>query len=328
MDTVNNMEDLNILTFNSHQAYCYGFSSIGARIFVVHEIPGKDIRKWDVNIRPCPDNITLISMPRAVKMYEKGLIDLVVCHNISDLMEVSEWQIKKMLCVHETVRGRIVTERSRIGRRDWSMMVKAYLNRIKDVHTVFVSKKKARDWGLDGSIIELGVDPHDYCGYSGAIPSALTVSNGLKMRGRILGYDIHQGILDGRPCEIVGHDPGLPGSKRAANWVELKEKYRQNRVYLFTALEEYEDGYNTAMLEAMATGMPVISYTNDTSPVIDGVNGYISNDVGYLMGRLDRLLKDRDEAVRLGREARRTAVERFGIDRHVRKWRRLIKSFM
>ena len=51
--------------------------------------------------------------------------------------------------------------------------------------------------------------------------------------------------------------------------------YCLQRVYLNTLVEDYEDGYNLALLEAMSAGMPVISIANKTSPIENGVNGYI-----------------------------------------------------
>ena len=319
---------INILTFNSHQPYNYNFAKIGARIFVVHKIPGKNIKHWDTNIRPCPQNVVLISLDEGEALYRRKQIDLAVCHNISDVMEIRDWRIKKVLCVHETVRGRIVTEQSRIDRREWNQMVKSYLRTAKDVHLVFVSEKKAKDWDLEGYIIEPGVDSDDYYGHKGKIPEALTVSNQFKVRGEILGYVVHGAILSQHPCEIVGYNPGLPDSKPAKNWDELKRKYQQYRVYLFTAQEEYEDGYNLAMLEAMVTGMPIISYKNDTSPVKDGVQGYISDDIYYLRERMEYLLENREAAIELGRAARKTAVEKFGISQYIEEWKKLISDII
>lgn len=320
--------NLSILTFNSHQAFNYHFAKIGAKIFVVHEIPGKNINRWDNNAHPCPQNVTLISRDEAENLYRKNELHLAICHNMSDLMEIKDWRLKKVLHFHETVRGRILTEKSSIRHSEWEQMVKSYLRTIGDVHLAFVSTKKSTDWNLEGTIIELAVDPYDYYGYTGNVPVALTVSNRFKMRGKILGYDIHRAVLGGFPCEIMGYNPEISNSKPAKDWDELKEKYRQNRVYLFTALEEYEDGYNTAMLEAMATGMPVISYKNDTSPIIDGVNGYISDDISYLHQRLKYLLENKERAISLGKAARRTAIEKFGIEQYVEKWKKLIDNIL
>ena len=40
--------------------------------------------------------------------------------------------------------------------------------------------------------------------------------------------------------------------------------------------DEYEDGYNLAMLEAMASGMPVVALANRSSPITDGVDGFFA----------------------------------------------------
>ncbi len=323
------LSHVNILTFNSHQPHNYYFSKVGAKLYIIHDIPGKNMPLWDPNVRPCPPNVVLLSRQEAEEMYHNNRFDLAVCHNISDLMEIKDWKLKKVLYIHETVRGRIMTERSRIGHGEWVRMVKCFLETLKDVHLAFVSSKKARDWHLEGTIIELGIDPHDYpFTYKGHDPTALTVSNQFKLRGNILGYHIHQSILQGLPCRIIGYNPGLNGSRPAKDWEDLKENYRRSRVYLYTAQEDYEDGYNNAMLEAMATGMPVISYKNDSSPIQDGKNGYISEDISYLRQRLTSLLKDGEKAAAMGREACRTALRQFGIHRYLEKWQRLIERIL
>lgn len=297
-------------------------------MFIIDEIPGGKMRCWNGCIRPCPQNVTLISLQEAEVLYRQNKIDLAICHNLSDLMAIRNWQLKKVLCIHSTVGGRILTEGSEINHKEWVQMVKSYLSVVKDVYLVSVSFKKAKDWDLETAIIELGVDPGDYYGYTGTLPMVLTVSNGFKQRGKILGFDIHCAILGEHRCEIVGFNRELPDSKPTNNWDELKEKYRENRVYLYTALEEYEDGYNTAMLEAMVTGMPVISYKNNSSPIMDGVNGYISDSISYLRECLGHLLENKEEAFSLGQEARKTALQKFGLDQFIEKWERLITKII
>jgi glycosyltransferase involved in cell wall biosynthesis len=322
------MMDLDILTFNSHQTFVYNFAKIGARIYVIHKIPGKAIQRWDEAVRPQPPNVTLISLAKARELCRRGRLDLAVCHNISDLMAIRDIEIKKILCLHGTVKGRIVTEGAKISEKDWNDMVKSYIKAVKNLHIVFVSKKKSKGRDLDGTIIELGVDPEEYHGYTGNLSKVLTVVNQFIMRRKILGYHLHRAVTRSVGCDIVGNNPGLPGSEPAKNWEHLKEIYRRHRLYLFTALGIYEDGYNTAMLEAMATGMPVVSYTNDSSPIIDGVNGFISDNISCLRERVRFLLDDRDLAAQMGKAARRTVVEQFGIQRFVDKWKRLIIGFI
>jgi glycosyltransferase involved in cell wall biosynthesis len=148
------------------------------------------------------------------------------------------------------------------------------------------------------------------------------------MRRVILGYDRYRKIVRSVPCRIVGENPGLPDAFTASDWEALKENYRNHRAYVYTALSEYEDGYNLAMLEAMATGMPVVSIENDTSPIIDGVNGFISDDERVLEKRLKQLLLDREKAAAMGTAARQTVSNLFGIHRFIQNWRRLIAGII
>jgi glycosyltransferase involved in cell wall biosynthesis len=77
-----------------------------------------------------------------------------------------------------------------------------------------------------------------------------------------------------------------------------------------------------AVIEAMMLGMPIVALaTTEMATVIrDGVNGFIDTDADRLIERMHSLLADRETALALGREARRTALERFNIERFAADW--------
>ena len=77
-----------------------------------------------------------------------------------------------------------------------------------------------------------------------------------------------------------------------------------------------------AVCEAMLIGMPVLGLatTEMVTVVANGVCGYLATDPGRLVGPMRRLLRDPEEARRLGEGARRVARERFDIRRFVRDW--------
>jgi glycosyltransferase involved in cell wall biosynthesis len=76
------------------------------------------------------------------------------------------------------------------------------------------------------------------------------------------------------------------------------------------------------VIEAMMTGLPIVALaTTEMSAVIrDGHNGFIDTDVARLVRVMKLLVKDRSLAAELGEEARRTALERFNIERFVADW--------
>lgn len=77
-----------------------------------------------------------------------------------------------------------------------------------------------------------------------------------------------------------------------------------------------------AVCEAMMIGLPIVGLatTELVTVVENGFSGWISTDVDRLIEQMAALLADPAEAARLGRNARRVARERFGIERFVRDW--------
>ncbi len=80
-----------------------------------------------------------------------------------------------------------------------------------------------------------------------------------------------------------------------------------------------------AVIEAMTIGMPVVALATTELPTVieNGVNGFISCDLETLISHMKRLIDNPDEAMRIGRNARQTALRRFGLDRFARDWNRV-----
>ncbi|MGY8765961.1 MAG: glycosyltransferase, partial [Nitrospinaceae bacterium] len=107
---------------------------------------------------------------------------------------------------------------------------------------------------------------------------------------------------------------------------DLLDHYRSMRMYLHTTTEKYEDGYNLSLLEAMAVGMPVITTSNKTSPIINGVNGYQSKNLDYLRERTQELLDNPFLAKALGQKSREIVMEKFPISKFLGLWQKSIHS--
>ena len=105
-----------------------------------------------------------------------------------------------------------------------------------------------------------------------------------------------------------------------------REAYRRHRVYVNTTIAPYEDGYALPMLEAMASGMPVVSTGSATSPIEHGINGLAERDLARLRVHVLQLLEDPAFAARLGRAARETIAASFPLTPFLTRWRALLDA--
>jgi hypothetical protein len=167
-------------------------------------------------------------------------------------------------------------------------------------------------------VIEHGViEPA--AGYTGELERGLVVINHLAKRGRRLGFDVFESLRQEIPLDLVGmgsEQAGGLGELRHAELPGFAARYR----FFFNPIRYTSLGL--AVIEAMMLGMPIVALaTTEMATVIkDGLNGFIDTDVERLAGRMKCLLADRNTALHLGREARRSALERFGIGRFAAEW--------
>jgi len=281
--------------------------------------PGR-IKNWEKEMRPIPENVRLLSEAQAKAELEKGEVDLLLAHNVKDLIFADGYCIPKIMVYHNKLSTEIGLSQSPIDRND-------YMNKIarlrEDVREIYISEAKRADWGGQGEIVLPGIDMSEYGGYTGEEASILRVGNHFRERDLMLGFSISQHISEGFPCKTLGINPTIPNTHLAKSFDELRDHFSRYRVYLNTTVEQYEDGYNLSMLEAMATGMPVISTANQSSPIKDGINGFISNDIAHLRQSADALLKDAGMAQEMGQEARKTVETQFSQNAFLQKWDRI-----
>jgi glycosyltransferase involved in cell wall biosynthesis len=305
-----------LLTFNCHEAYVHLLGKLGLPMDIIDGLPGRYTASWDERMRPVPALARLVRLDEALA---DARYDVAIAHNLSDLLALRSLALPKILVLHVDLRARV---REEPGPHDVALMqgqVRQYLSSIGAV-AVAVSKTKAESWGQACSVIAPGVDPDEYDGYHGSRAVALRVANQVLARRERFAWDAHLAIVAGHPSVLVGHNPGLPGAAAASSWDDLRQHYREHRAYVHTAGLGLDDGYNLGVVEAMMTGMPIVSLALPESPVRDGVNGYVSEDLAYLNARLGELLGNREHAQQLGRRARESAREQFSLSAFVRGW--------
>lgn len=317
---------MRIVTFCAHQPYLHLFAGLNLQMDVVQlENNRRFLQNWNPDLRPLPSSWNLITWDQARINLAAGHYQLALAHNVTDYIDFLPFKLPCVLVFHTSLSGRLSEEHSDIDPKAYRAQLRELLTRSKG-QAVFISESKRRDWGLAGLVIPLAIDTQAYQGYTGEDPVILRVANQLIERGEMLGYTAWQTLIAGLNSRLVGYNPRSPEARPARDWEELKQQYRCSRVYLHTASPALEDGYNLAMLEAMATGMPVVCTASPTAPVIDGENGFISQDLAYLRSRLELLLADRDLARNMGMAARKTVQTRFSMDQFKANWERVFQK--
>jgi 2-polyprenyl-3-methyl-5-hydroxy-6-metoxy-1,4-benzoquinol methylase len=315
---------LKILSYNWHEPYLSLVSKLGHTFLIVEpEVSEGIYRRWDKNMRPIPDNVILISQKEAISQLDEGMVDLVIAHNIKDLVNVYEYCLPKILVFHNKLSTEIKLGNNMITREDYLKKIDPLL---KNVNKIFISENKQRDWGLSGDVILPGIDVNEYGGYRGDNLSILRVGNLIKERDIMMGFSTSESIISGLPSITLGLNPTISESRMSSGFNDLLEHYRSLRVYVHTTSNEYEDGYKLSLLEAMAVGMPVVSIANKTSPIVNGINGYISGDIKYLKECAISLLGDKNLANSLGQKARDTVVEKFSQAKFLNLWISIIEK--
>jgi glycosyltransferase involved in cell wall biosynthesis/SAM-dependent methyltransferase len=314
---------LKILTFNWHEPYLCLLSQMNNEFLVVEpEIAPGHFRKWDQNMRTIPNNVCLISMEQALKNLEQGEIDFIIAHNVKDLIKVKDYSLPKIMVFHNCLSTEIKLAKNKINRKDYIQKITPLFN---GVTKVFISEMKKADWDMQGEVILPGLDVSQYGGYTGNEKRVLRVGNLLKERDLMMGYYFGEKVLTGYPLLTLGMNPGIPESRISDGFDDLLNQFKNNRVYINTTVDGIEDGYNLSMLEAMATGMPVVTSQNKTSPICDGINGFSSNDIDYLSRCIEKFMQDPLLAKKMGSQARKTVAEKFPINKFIKSWNRVIE---
>jgi hypothetical protein len=184
------------------------------------------------------------------------------------------------------------------------------------------------------AVIEHGIpDPGQH--YTGEVSRAAVAVNDPVRRGRITGTDLLPRLSQAVALDVFGmRVAGLGavlgvGKARLAEYDDLPQAsvhrlMARRRVYLhpirWTSL-------GLSLLEAMHLGMPVVALAaTEAVEAVPAGAGVVSTRLGVLEAALRDLVLDPDRAREMGRRARRAALDRYGLERFLDDWDRLLKE--
>lgn len=171
------------------------------------------------------------------------------------------------------------------------------------------------------AVVEHGiVDPGAH--YTRELPRAAAVINEPVRRARVAGTDLLRGFECAAPVDVFGMGADALGGIDDLPQEKLHRELARRCVYVhpfrWTSL-------GLTLLEAMALGMPVVAVASTAA--IDAVpsdGGVISTDLSVLADALAEFVADPDAAVEAGVRGRAHVLRRYGLDRFLAEWDRLI----
>ena len=312
-------DPLRILAFNWHEPYLALLARTGHHFDVGDWMTKADgTQAWDERKRPVPRNVTLVRDPEVIRRnLHAGDYDLVLCQTPHDLAFVRSFSMPMVYLAH-TAWHSDYSHDPQAGLREREQLRRDL--EARGAIFVAISEMKYGSWQIAGRVIPPGLDVRDYPVGGHRSQDVLTVGNLLRERP---SFDLSfvSALVEGiASYRILGFNPTVPGSVVAPSWQSLLDSFAEARVYLHATVWPYEDGYNLALLEAMASACPVLALASPNVPVENGVNGYQGDDPIALRSKLHALLLDQEAALQMGRAARETVRTRFALMPFLSRW--------
>lgn len=304
------MRRLKILTWHTHGAYLHYLTQAPHDFYVLSKPdrpPGYAGRSghipWGANVHDLP-----------VDEARRQPLDLIVFQDDPQYLEdqhrylsPAQRRLPKIYIEHDPPREHPVDARHPVRERE-----------VLVVHCTAFNRLMWDNGDVPTRVIDHGVIA-PCARYTGELDKGLVIINNIATRGRRLGFDVFDEARHHVPLDLVGmgaEEAGGVGEIRHADLPAFAARYR----FLFNPIRYTSMGL--AVIEAMMVGLPVVALatTEMVTVIRDGVNGFIDTCPGKLAERMKLLLCDAKLARTLGEEARRSALQRFGIERFVADW--------
>ncbi|HEX5198770.1 glycosyltransferase [Paractinoplanes rhizophilus] len=219
---------------------------------------------------------------------------------------------------HNTPKGDVPNTRHPMADRDGVLVV-----HVTHFNELFWDCGSTRTTVIEHGVVE--PEPR----WTGELPRLAVVTNEPIRRGRVTGTDLFGRFAAVAPLDVYGMGvAGLAGDRIAAHddppqramHAEVARRGAYLHLCRWTSL-------GLSLIEAMQMGMPVIGLaTTEAIEAVPPDAGVLSTDVSVLAEAARWLLEEPAAARRLGERARQVALTRYGLDRFLADWDRLLEE--
>jgi glycosyltransferase involved in cell wall biosynthesis len=311
---------LKILTTNGHESYLTALAKTGHEFYVITKYGNIYNKPWHPAAPEAPSNIAFVEFDEDQKRKLKsGAYDLVIIHSVNNLLWFFPFiNMNFIFIAHITLTYRSVKD---IIKSVSKIFLYYIFTMFHKTRFVSVGELKKKSWSIINGKLILPtpvVLPPSYPGKG--YDRAVVVGNGLKERGIECGYDLIKQIAQKVPLTIIGNNPLIDGAIVPKLRSEFIKAFRTARIYVYAIRAPYNDGYNLAMLEAMAMGMAIVTIEHPSSPIVHKYNGLIGKNVDDIVDHIRMLIKNPSMTDELGRHAQETVFKRFPEQDFLNKW--------
>lgn len=258
-------------------------------------------------------------------------VDLVILQRPEEIDLAERWLRRRVgrdlpgiFVEHNTPKGEVPNTRHPLADRD-------------DLLVVHVTHFNELFWDTGATrtaVIEHGIVPPS-ASYTGELERLAIATNEPVRRGRVTGTDLMPRFTPVAPLDVFGmgvaglpEHLGLPPDRitpyddvpQARMHAELARRRAYLHLCRWTSL-------GLSLIEAMAIGMPVLVLaTTEAVAAVPPEAGVLSTRVDSLVDAAQWLLDEPAAADRLGDRARAVARTRYGLDRFLADWDRLLEE--
>ncbi|MFG1799729.1 glycosyltransferase [Micromonospora carbonacea] len=276
---------------------------------------------------PWPASAVEVS-PRELRRTD---VDLVVLQRPEEFDLACDWlgrrvgrDVPAIYVEHNTPKGDVPDTRHPMADRDDLL-----LTHVTGFNELFWDNGATRTAVVEHGVVAPAVE------WTGELDRLAVVINEPVRRWRVTGTDLLPRFAELAPLDVFGMGVtgladrlGLPADRVTSHDDVPQERMHaelaRRRAYLhlcrWTSL-------GLSLVEAMTIGMPVVALAATEAVVaVPPEAGALSTRVDDLLGAARRLLDDPAAAARAGAAARRAARDRYGLERFLADWDRLLEE--
>ncbi|MFI0794627.1 MULTISPECIES: glycosyltransferase [Micromonospora] len=318
---------MNVLVWHVHGSWATSFVH-GRHRYLVPVTPDRGpYGLGRARTYPWPDGAVEVT-PAELRRAE---VDVVILQRPEEFDLASEWlgrrvgrDVPAVYVEHNTPKGDVPNTRHPMADRDDLLLV-----HVTGFNQLFWDNGGTRSTVVEHGIVAPNVE------WTGELDRLAVVINEPVRRWRVTGTDLLPRFAALAPLDVFGMGVagladrlGLPADRVTSHddvpQDRMHAELARRRAYLhlcrWTSL-------GLSLIEAMAIGMPVVALaTTEAVVAVPPEAGALSTRVDDLLAATRRFLDDPPAARRAGAAARRAARDRYGLDRFLADWDRLLEE--